>query len=118
MRNNSFCLIVCLISVSVAAEEYGTASKVQHDPFQKPALQQISDVGDEASKLTEEKPWTPKLTATLRAGRNSMANVNGKIIKLGETFNGYKLVKVEGMSAFFIKNKRHIKLTIDETTNK
>jgi hypothetical protein len=118
MRKSYICLMVCLCSLSVAAEDYGTASKVQHDPFQKPVLQQISDVGDEASKLAEEKPWTPKLTATLRAGRNSMANVNGKIIKLGETFNGYKLVKVEGMSALFIKKNRQIKLTIDETTNK
>ncbi|NOU23573.1 MAG: hypothetical protein HOO93_17635 [Methyloglobulus sp.] len=47
-----------------------------------------------------------------------MANVDGKIIKLGETLNGYRLVKVDERSAVFVKNKQRKKLMIDDGTNK
>nr|WP_179210281.1 hypothetical protein [Crenothrix polyspora] len=93
--------------------------RVLHDPFQRPAISQKSMAVPETAKTPVQPPvWIPQLKATLLAGRNSMANVNGKVIKLGETINGYKLIKVGERSAIFVKNKQHKQITIDDETNK
>jgi hypothetical protein len=119
MSKSAFWLLCAwLCSFSVAGEEYPQALRALHDPFRKPAIPQQSVAGPEISKPSAQQAWIPKLTATLRAGRNSMANVDGKIIKLGETLNGYRLVKVDERSAVFVKNKQRKKLTIDDGTNK
>ncbi|NOU45369.1 MAG: hypothetical protein HOO87_17810 [Methyloglobulus sp.] len=120
MSKSSFWLFcVWLCSFSVAGEEYPQALRVLHDPFRKPAIPQQSVAEpDNISKPSTQPSWTPRLTATLRAGQNSMANVNGRIIKLGETINGYKLVKVDERSAVFVKNKQRKKLMIDDEKNK
>lgn len=119
MSKSAFWLLcVWLCSFPVVGEEYPQALRVLHDPFRKPAIPQQSVAGPEISKPSDQQDWMPKLTATLRAGRNSMANVDGKIIKLGETLNGYRLVKVDERSAVFVKNKQRKKLMIDDGTNK
>jgi hypothetical protein len=117
MSKNSFCLLACLCSFSVLGEEYLQAKRVQHDPFQRPVIPQQSLAKPEASNPSAQELWAPKLTATLRAGRKSMANVNGKIIKLGETIDGYRLIEVDERSAVFVKNKQRTPLTIDDETN-
>ena len=110
----TFCLLACLCSFSVVGGEYPQAMRVQHDPFQRPVIPQPEP---EVSKPSAQQAWAPKLTATLRAGRNSMANVNGNIIKLGETIDGYRLIEVDERSAVFVKNKQRTHLTIDDKTN-
>jgi hypothetical protein len=114
--SKSYFWLLCawLYSSSVLGEEYPQAIRVLHDPFRKPAIPQQNVVEPEILKPSAQQEWVPKLTATLRAGRNSMANVNGKIIKLGETINGYRLVKVDERSAVFVKNKQRKKLMIDD----
>ena len=117
MSKMTFCLFACLCSFSVVGGEYPQAMRVRHDPFQRPVIPQTSVAEPEGSKPPTQEAWAPKLTATLRAGRNSMANVNGKIIKLGETITGYKLIEVDERSAVFVKNKQRTHLTIDDKTN-
>ena len=56
-----------------------------------------------------------RLTATLRAGRNSMVIVDGKTIKLGETVDGFHLIDVKEHSAVFSKNSQPLILEIDKT---
>jgi len=116
MSKITFCLLACLLSFSVMGGEFSQLNRVRHDPFQRPVIPQTSVAGPEGSKPPAQEAWAPKLTATLRAGRNSMANVNGKIIKLGETINGYRLVKVDERSAVFVKNKQRTHLTINDET--
>ena len=115
-RSSFWLLCACLCSFSVVGEEYPQANRVHHDPFQRPVIPQKSVAEPEASKPSAQKVWAPKLTATLRAGQNSMANVNGKIIKLGETINGYRLIEVDERSVVFAKNKQRTHLTIDDET--
>jgi len=118
MKNCWFCFFCCFCSLSVSGEDQLHFTRVQHDPFQKPVIQEKKDTGQQATdKPEEQKPAAPKLIATLRAGRDSMANVNGKIIKLGQTINGYTLVRVEARKAVFIKNRKFTYLTIDNQTN-
>jgi hypothetical protein len=118
MRKNFLVLLIVVCPFGVWGGEYYQAIRVLHDPFQKPNIPQKSIVGPEAEKAPSQQSWSPQLKATLRAGRNSMANVNGKIIKLGETINGYRLIGVGERSAILVKNKQRLQLTIDYEPSK
>lgn len=118
MKNYLFCFFCCFFSLSVSGEAPLHFPRVQHDPFQKPVIQETKNTEQQiADKPENQQAAAPKLIATLRAGRNSMANVNGKIIKLGQTINGYTLVRVEARKAVFVKNGKYTYLTIDNQTN-
>lgn len=119
MRKSVLYFLACLCSFCVLGSEYVQTIRVLHDPFQRPAISQKSMAVPETAKTPVQPPaWIPQLKATLLAGRNSMANVDGKVIKLGETINGYKLIKVGERSAVLVKNKQHKQITIDDETNK
>jgi hypothetical protein len=118
MRKSFLVLLIVMRPFGVLAGEYYQAIRVLNDPFQKPNIPQKIIAGPEAEKAPSQQTWAPQLKATLRAGRNSMANVNGKIIKLGETINGYKLIGVGERSAILVKNKHRLQLTIDYEPSK
>jgi hypothetical protein len=110
-----FCLCICC-DLAIAGEPF-QPDRLQHDPFQKPAIPEKKSTEPAAGNSVPVEGKTPKLIATLLAGNHSMANVNGKIIKLGETVNGYTLVRVEARRALFEKNKKRAYLSIDDHTN-
>lgn len=118
MKKTFLVLLTFVCPFCVLGGEYYQTTRVLHDPFQKPAIPQKSIKEPEAVKAPPQPSWVPQLKATLRAGRNSMANVNGKIIKLGETIYGYKLIAVDEKSAILVKKKQRLQLTIEYEPNK
>jgi hypothetical protein len=118
MRKSFLYLFTFVYSFCVLGGEYYQAIPVLHDPFQKPNIPQKSIEEPEGIKAQAQQPLAPQLKATLRAGRNSMANINGKIIKLGETTNGYKLIGVGERSAILVKNNQRLELTIEYGSSK
>lgn len=118
MRKSFLYLLTFVCSFCVSGGEYYQAIRVLHDPFQKPNIPEKNIEEPEAAKAPTQQAWMPQLKATLRAGRNSMANLNGKIIKLGETINGYKLIGVGERSAILVKNNQRLELTIEYGSSK
>jgi len=106
----AFCITVILFlySGSIVAESELT---LHYDPFQKPVLTRAKQPMEGRSQSIQVN-WEPKLHATLVAGKNSMVNVNGTSIKLGERFQGYRLIKVRNSTAIFVKTPHKIELTI------
>ncbi len=101
--------LVLIIYVSPAAA--GELDKPRFDPFAKPErLQKIHANSEDAEKLFVNKA---KLTATLRAGDNSMISIQGKIVLLGEEIEGYKLVEVTDRTAVFVNDEQQILLSLD-----
>jgi hypothetical protein len=118
MKNWLFSFFCLIWSMCANSEEQYSFTRVLHDPFQKPAIQEKKTIEQQTSEVTQNQlAQPPNLIATMLAGRHSMANVDGKIIKLGETINGYTLVQVESRKAVFVKNKKYIYLSIDNETN-
>lgn len=108
---------LALAAHQVKSESEPDSASIQHDPFQKPELNKtiinaVSPTGHEALVA-----WAPKLIMTLRAGRNSMANVNGKIIRLNENIEGYRLIEVHERSAVFVKQGKLTRLTLDDNND-
>ena len=46
------------------------------------------------------------------AGANSMANVDGVMVRLGDSFQGYRLIAVHDRSAVFEKNNAKFTLAV------
>lgn len=105
---------LCLSTLTpVAAEQQ---IRLKFDPFNRPDLETLPK--PIAVKIEEEKlpdVWEARLYATIRSGSNSLANVNGNIIAIGESIEGYRLVEVhERIAVFMKKGKRYI-LNLDGT---
>lgn len=96
------------------------AGELRHDPFSRPLLVTPSASVNAAltSEAAPEPPWSPRLTAVLVAGKNSIANVDGTILRIGESLDGYRLVKVRENEAIFYKAKKRVVLRMDTPTLK
>jgi hypothetical protein len=87
-----------------------------HDPFAEPVLRKLTESKNDTknSQPDASEPWVPNLTSTLRAGKNSMAIVNGRVIKLGEEIEGYDLIEVHERSVVLVKDGQKTQLTLDK----
>ena len=109
-----FLLVVYLYSTVAKAAD--NLNEVLHDPFHKPNVIAPAPVAGQAANDNDdiEPIWKPKLSMTLRAGRQSSANIGGKIVKIGEKIDGYKLIEVQERSVTLVKKGQVIHLNLDE----
>jgi hypothetical protein len=104
-------------ATALALPALGQGRALQHDPFVRPAVGLLP--GDAPSAATPGRvkaapPGNPKLSlqAVLVAGPQSIANVDGVMVRVGESINGYRLLGVEHRSAVFEKNGAKFTLRI------
>jgi len=90
----------------------GSDVNLVFDPFKKPTFA-IQRDRDSTSLTPRISTWNPKLRATMVAGKNSMANVDGAIIKVGEKIQGYTLLEVRMRTAIFTRDGNSIELMLD-----
>lgn len=114
-------LIIFLSIIQVAyAENDLSNDSVLHDPFHKPVIVNPSDRSLPVQTVDQAitQHWQPELSMTLRAGRNSAANVGGRIVKIGEKIDGYQLIEVQERFVIFLKQGQKIRLTLDKDNEK
>lgn len=58
----------------------------------------------------------PVLRALLRSGSRPMANVDGRLLEIGESVDGLRLVEIGEYSAVFMKGRRRIELALGGAT--
>ncbi len=77
---------------------------LQFDPFAEPDLERppVAAVG--------KRRWSPELRATLEAGPQSMANLGGTILNIGDEAHGYRLIEVGEGDAIFLKGTARVVL--------
>ena len=98
-------LIFLFLLVPVNAAE--TLAQIRFNPFgyaeaEEPAVSERRSAGKtEGTPKPVVKPWKPVLLATIVAGEKSVANVAGKLVKIGQKVDGYKLLSVNRKSATF-----------------
>jgi hypothetical protein len=91
--------------------------KLQHDPFARPALgglQQARQPEPRGNGKPTAVVASPRLRllAVMAAGANSIANVDGVMLRIGDEVHGYKLVEVKERNAVFEKNKTRFNVSI------
>ena len=90
---------VALLLALAGNTEERTRARLRFDPFAVPQLERPSDA--EAAPAARERGWAPILRATLVAGDDSLANLGGTLLALGEESHGYRLVEVRAWEAVF-----------------
>lgn len=93
--------LVCLSGLAPAQ-----ADGLKHDPFTRPVPAPRPGPG----APVPESVWKPELRAIMVAGPNSIVNVAGALVRIGEQINGYRLVEVHEETAVFVNNKKTVTL--------
>lgn len=102
-----------LVALFHGAPAWATQA-LQHDPFTRPLLTAPVPAGPAgANPAVADVPWRPTLNAVLVAGPDSLVNVAGFVIKVGEEIDGYRLTQVSEGKAVFVKKKRRIVLKMN-----
>ena len=84
------------------------------NPFNPPvALNAPPDQQPEAGQTAlDKKSLSLALRATLVDGRNSLANINGTILRRGESINGYKLMGINEYEVVLEKDGQQLTLSL------
>lgn len=109
---------LAVATVLCATTFISLADKLQRDPFQRPDLNKIAarePVIIEPDYLDlPPMAWHPRLKGTLRSSSGSFANVDGQVIKVGESIDGFRLIAVSERAATFLKEGETVVLTLDD----
>ncbi len=94
------------------------ADDLKFDPF-APSVKKVEIIKNTVSNKEPVKPktkekWTAKLLSIIEAGSDSMANVDGNIVVLGDSYKKYTLIKISKTTAVFEKGKQKITLELEE----
>ena len=115
----------CLLALAATVSSHAQADDrpLRHDPFTRPALALLSagnarGADAVAEALPPPPPWSPHLTAVMIAGRESLAVVDGEIVRLGEEIDGHRLVQVRDREAVFQKGSKRSVVEIRTTLSK
>lgn len=86
------------------------AIELQYDPFSylDTPLVKAHRNANTAPRVVQKVNWRPELRATIVAGAMSLANINGTVLRIGEKFDGFTLIKVSNQTATFEKNQSRV----------
>ena len=88
---------------------------LKHDPFARPLLPTALSNNTTTLNATagKEAQWNPQLIAVMVAGQNSLVDLDGVILKIGEEIDGYRLVQVRDSKAVFRKGSKRIEVDME-----
>lgn len=85
------------------------AQPLRHDPFARPRLGPEAAAATSADGLPAAEPappWQPELRGVMQAGASSLANVAGRVVTVGESVDGWRLLRVDDGSAVFAQGRK------------
>ena len=106
-----FALLLLCLSHIAQAQEKG----LKNDLFQiSPSRDTQTTSGSNAQKGSASSSWQPTLKAILFAGQQSLINLNGSILQLGDEINGYKVKRISETSVLLKSRNDTITLSLDQ----
>lgn len=87
--------------------------ELRRNPFDFSAIQPVSK--PEKQETVAEKQVLLELRATLVAAEQSIANINGKHLVVGETIEGYQLLRVGEDEVILAKDGKRVTLLLQES---
>jgi len=85
------------------------------NPFQRPIHEEVNS-GNHNSTVNKTPVGSMRLRGIMRANSNSVANIDGEIISIGQQIQGYTLVSVQQRHIVLNRNGNQITLSIDNET--
>ena len=85
---------------------------LQNNPFKRPVFDTTPRSDPDADGFASDSELDVR--AILVAGRDSLVNVAGTIIRVGQEHEGYRLVSVEERAVVFDKEGERLKVELDQ----
>lgn len=104
-------LVLAVVLGAAGGSRAETAPRLRFNPFARPALEGPGTAGE---GLPAAAAGPPRLRATLVAGANSVAVLDGAVLRIGEQAFGYRLVAVRTWEAVFERGGDEIVLSVGE----
>lgn len=98
-------LLPILMNALSVTWAHGDDYELLHNPFVHPPLSAVATTATIADRIGRQRP---DLRATLVAGKDSMVNVGGKLLSIGDEVDGYRLISVSEGRAVFERNTEQI----------
>lgn len=86
---------------------------LQINPFLRPVLEAVTTEGVKSTEQASSAD-SMQLRGTMLAGNNSVANIDGVIIGIGQYIHGYTLIAVQQRHVLLERNGTQMKLSIDD----
>lgn len=87
---------------------------LRFNPFKPPAHSLPTPQAKERRVADRATSWSPKLRATLLSENQSLVNIDGELLALGDEVQGYALVKIEERRAVLERHGQRTVLTLDD----
>ena len=103
MKIPGLIIVAMLLAAPVLAQDEPPV--IRNNPFSRPPSDVIIDdrVSMTADEVTVE---TPELQATMIGSINRLANVGGRILKIGDRVDGYRIAEIHEQYAVFEREGR------------
>jgi len=88
---------------------------LQTNPFLRPILEGTNS-GNSNSKVNKTPVGSMRLRGIMRANSNSVANIDGEIISIGQQIQGYTLISVQQRHIVLDRSGTQVTLSIDNET--
>ena len=105
-----------VLVAGITAAQTTAARTLKHDPFDWSALQQAVEKKPDAAPpaASETPPPVPKLRAVMRGPSGARVDLEGVILSVGDTIDGYRLLEVRDYSAVFSKDGAAVELNLGQ----
>lgn len=111
-RRCAMAIVMCLAQVCHADQN---VPDLKINPFARPVDNQVNPTESAASGQAAQVPFV--LRGTMVAGQQSLANISGVIVSLGEKINGYRLVAIHQREVELLKDDERRILSVDDNTD-
>jgi hypothetical protein len=108
-RRCTMAIAMCLTQVCHAGQG---VPDLKINPFARPVDNQVNPADSAASGQAAQVPFV--LRGTMVAGQQSLANISGVIVSLGEEINGFKLIAIHQREVVLLKNDERRILSVDD----
>ena len=114
IRTTMLVLVGTLLAVAPALAQTTSAGRFKRDPFDWTSLQQAVEKKEPAAArvAAAEPARVPRLRAVMRGPSGDRVNLDGTIMGIGDTAEGYRLVEVRDYSAVFARKGGTVELEV------
>ena len=114
MIRASALLVAALLTPAPALAQNAAGGKFKRDPFDWSSLQQpVQKREPDAAKVAAAAPArVPRLRAVMHGPSGGQVNLDGVIMSIGDSAEGYRLVEVREYSAVFARKGGTVELEI------
>ena len=113
-----------VIAILMLALATHAGAQVRRDPFARPAgalaAPAAGALGELGPALADPPapPAPPRLRAIMYEPGKSLVNINGRILALGDSYDGYRIDAIDARSATLTRRGQRSVIVLDEESSK